>query len=86
MVYFLKVLAERQPIKIGHTKNLERRMQELQSANPFELEFIGVMDGDFEKEQEVHKEFSRLRVSGRKEWYKNDGSIVEYVKKNGQTL
>ncbi len=52
-------------IKIGKSKDPERRIKDLQTSNPKELKLILEIEGDYEKE--FHNIFSGKRISG--EWY-----------------
>ena len=42
-VYFVRQGGGKGPIKIGKTKDLERRLIELQCGNPVELNYIAVI-------------------------------------------
>jgi hypothetical protein len=55
-------------VKIGVAKNVKKRVSQLQSGCPHQLDLIGVVEGDRETEAAYHKKFRKLRVSG--EWFR----------------
>lgn len=63
-------------LKIGHTKNVKKRISQLQVSIPFKLTLISLIDGGYKEENELHNLFSLLAVNG--EWFKYDYSILEY--------
>lgn len=65
-------------IKIGVAENdLDRRLRNLQCANPLPLELIATCAGGYRKERAFHKQFAALRV--RDEWFRFDGVLKEFV-------
>ena len=52
-------------LKIGRTNDLGRRLMTLQCGNPFPLQIIGYIEGDFEKF--FHNNLFKRRVKG--EWF-----------------
>jgi len=71
-VYF--VLASDNLVKIGHSSNVKKRIQNLSVLHP-SFKLLGMVDG--KTELEVHNIFSDFRISG--EWYKYDQSMIEYI-------
>lgn len=55
------------PIKIGFTKNIEKRLISLQTASPYPLRLLCHYGADETHEKEWHSEFDRLRLEG--EWF-----------------
>lgn len=58
-------------VKIGVSGDMNRRLKQLQTGNPFELEFMGWIEEDkdqFRIEKDLHQKYSRKHVFG--EWYK----------------
>jgi hypothetical protein len=74
-VYFIKC---NEYIKIGKADNLPKRLKQLQTSNPYELSIIGAISGNLDIEKEAHSNFKHLHHKG--EWFKNDISIVNYIK------
>lgn len=66
-------------IKIGVGKDVERRMQQLQTGNPLKIHLLGIIrDGDYDLESELHTKFSPYRV-GKSEWFKPSYKILLYM-------
>lgn len=70
VVYFVQI-ADRpdSPIKIGVTTrgDLKNRICSLQTACPYVLGLLALMDGGYEDEQRLHKAFRHSRALG--EWF-----------------
>lgn len=66
-VYFLRCKIERGPIKIGMANEVGRRIIELQTACPYDLELLGVLPGGRSVELFFHMRFSKMRTRG--EWF-----------------
>lgn len=72
-VYFLKARGEDVLIKIGRSRDPERRVSELQTGSPFKLKLLGRVrcKNDFhakQVEKAVHRIFHHCRRRG--EWFK----------------
>ena len=76
MVYLISF--EDKYLKIGYTNNIHKRLSELQVSVPVKLSVIGLMDGGYDVENDLHNMFKHLSQSG--EWFKFDYSIIEYFK------
>jgi DNA-binding XRE family transcriptional regulator len=74
MIYLIS--HEYQFVKIGYTKNINKRLSRLQVSSPVKLEVLHLIDGDITLEKKLHVLFKDLRTSG--EWFKFDASILEY--------
>jgi DNA-binding XRE family transcriptional regulator len=74
MIYLIS--HEYQFVKIGYTKNINKRLKQLQTSSPVKLEVLHLIDGNVTLEKELHLLFKDLRTSG--EWFKFDNSILEY--------
>ena len=61
-------------LKIGHTKNLEQRLKQLQSGCAHKLEIIKAKTGDFQAEKEELRKARNFRIQG--EWFTWDNSII----------
>jgi hypothetical protein len=63
-------------IKIGKTKqDPNKRLRELQTGSPEELQIVGLYKGDIEAE--LHSKFKDLRTHG--EWFDNKPELVSYI-------
>ncbi len=65
-VYFVQQSATLS-IKIGFSKDPQKRISDLQVANAQKLKLIGLIDATRKQEQELHKQFARYRLEG--EWF-----------------
>ena len=74
MIYLIS--HEYQFVKIGYTKNINKRLSQLQVSSPVKLEVLHLRDGNTILEKELHVLFKDLRTSG--EWFHFDASILEY--------
>ena len=75
MIYFLK---SDKYVKIGYSKNPKKRISILKISIPFEMEVIGIIEGDLKKESQLHRMFSKLRVQG--EWFLLTEEIIDYIR------
>lgn len=66
-VYFIAAEGEGDPIKIGFTDNLERRLRELQNTSPKRLAVLAAVEGDRDLEQRMHEYLRDERQWG--EWF-----------------
>ena len=64
-------------IKIGRSKDPQKRLQQLQAALPQELSLILVLDGDHELR--LHKLFARYRKNG--EWFHYSNELRLFILK-----
>ncbi len=60
-------------VKIGHTSNVEGRMQSLQTGCPCEIELLFAVPGDRNDERGLHQKFAKYRIHG--EWFHDVGPI-----------
>ena len=80
MIYFISS-PNQKAIKIGHTgDNVYTRLSVIQVGNPEKLELLGTMEGDEEKEAQLHEWFESYRIRG--EWFENDSTVINYIKYN----
>lgn len=77
-VYFLRA---GDFVKIGWARDVEKRIKALQTANPHELELLGVIPGCDDVERVIHQRFNALHVRG--EWYRAESSLLEFVARHG---
>ena len=74
MIYLISY--DNQFLKIGYTKNITKRLSQLQTSIPIKLEVLHLIDGDITLEKRLHVLFKDLRTQG--EWFNFDNSILEY--------
>ena len=77
MIYFLKADNK---VKIGYADDPSKRIPSIQTSSPFELEVLLIIDGNYDKESELHKRFQKLRKSG--EWFDLKEPIQTFIKEN----
>lgn len=76
MIYFVQS-GEGGPIKIGHARNVEKRMGLLQTGNPVKLNVMATIDGSVEKEQELHTKFHKDRIF--LEWFSPSKELLSFI-------
>lgn len=66
-------------IKIGRSKNPQKRLKQLQTGNPNKLKLIAEFKGEGWKEKILHERLSAYRLNG--EWFSYDctGSIPDSI-------
>ena len=74
MVYF--ILCNNEFVKIGYSANVEQRLKQLQTGNPYPLKLLLVLKGLKDTEKGIHEEFSGSRVNG--EWFRYK-SMLRYT-------
>jgi len=76
MIYLI-VDEHRHFCKIGFTElEIEQRLLILQTGNPQKLFLVGLIDGDEEKETDIHNMFVRFHKRG--EWFFYHQTILDY--------
>ncbi len=87
IVYFIECVGH-SLVKIGWSNCVQGsggRFQSLQTACPFQLALVGIIDhAGFKKEQHLHKKFADQRHLG--EWFRFEEPIREYLRDNGYLL
>ncbi len=78
-VYFISCDRPEFPIKIGFAIDVRVRMRALQGAMPWPLEVLLTIEGDVDKERELHRQFKHLRMEG--EWFSRDADIMKYIER-----
>jgi hypothetical protein len=64
-------------IKIGVSANPPRRVAELQSSSPFDIELLGDFTGDAQDELRIQGKFAKHHVRG--EWFRKHNDILYYI-------
>ncbi len=75
-IYFV-LCKEAQAVKIGVTNDVKKRLDSLQTANPFNLELLKFIEGNRSREQEIHKKFEHLKRNG--EWFSYSQELREFI-------
>lgn len=76
-IYFL---CSDNKIKIGYTKgSVEKRIQQLNTGSPNTIYKLGWMDGDKEKEKQLHMKFSVYRIRDNGEWFLGTEEIIKFI-------
>jgi len=73
-VYFIET---ERFIKIGFSGSAKVRMWHLQTATPYDLKLLGVINGDEECEQCIHALFAHRRHRG--EWFRKSSGLLAYI-------
>lgn len=82
-VYFIK-MGLYGPIKIGKSRDVARRLRELESNTEQILTILGVMEGYTEEEEALHQRFDRFRLKG--ELFKPVPEILQFIAKHTQPM
>jgi hypothetical protein len=67
-VYFIEAIGTNR-VKIGHAEDPEKRLAELQTASPFDLQLLFSFPGDEALEAQYHAKYAHLRVRPNGEWF-----------------
>jgi hypothetical protein len=67
-------------IKIGCSRELEKRLGALERHYGVELVLLHTMEGDFDTEDEIHDRFAHLRL-GRTEQFQPGPDLMEFIGK-----
>lgn len=73
-VYFLR---GGDHVKIGHSRDVEKRRAELQTGNPYQLELLAQVPGSPVDERALHKRFAAERVAG--EWFRITPELEQVI-------
>ena len=77
-IYFVRRAAGRVlRYKIGYSRDVARRIKELQTGNDEVLELIGVASGSPKLERQVHKALGAHKVLG--EWFADNNVVGEFI-------
>lgn len=79
-VYVIRAKGDH-PIKVGKAVDVHRRMAELQTGNPRQLELLAVMPGGYDLEWQLHFRMKSFRLVG--EWFGGDAvpGFVEFAQR-----
>lgn len=78
LVYYIQQRRQGGLIKIGFTKDVNRRLATLETASSIGLRLLLVRPGTQREQLSLHKRFARDRVKG--EWFKPSPYILNWIK------
>lgn len=89
MIYFV-LDEDAGQVKIGHTANVRARVVQHRSDHGKRLRILGVMQGGFEVERDLHRRYAELRVSRvhprsgakEREWFRAEAELMAYIAAN----
>lgn len=81
MIYFIQT-KESGKIKIGYSTSPDKRIKDLQIANPEKLELIGLLKGSKDYEKQIHQKFEELNIHG--EWFDPGNKLLEFIHKHAK--
>ena len=76
-IYFIQAV-NGGPVKIGFSICPEKRISELQTANPYKLELIGKITGNINAEKKLQKHLIHAKTYG--EWFEPDEIVIDAIK------
>lgn len=77
MIYFVR---SGDAVKIGYAAEPEKRIPSLRTGNPNEIVVLGLMDGDYDTERELHERFAHRRIRG--EWFDIGDDVLAFIQQN----
>lgn len=78
-VYFI---LNNDKVKIGYTKNVKKRLKQLQTANGDNLILLGYIEGDKNVEHQLHEKFETYRIRDNGEWFFASEAIINFINEN----
>lgn len=77
MIYFF---TNKKSIKIGYTSQpINKRLQQLNTGSDQKLWCIGYVNGNIDKEKELHKKFDSARIRHNGEWFSPSSELIDYI-------
>jgi hypothetical protein len=77
-VYFIKPVGMTGPVKIGCARDVDKRLDELMSWSPVDLEVLATVPGDFNLENRIHRMF--FLSHRRHEWFDWSPELGELIR------
>lgn len=75
--------ADNGPVKIGRAKCSKARLNSLQTASPYKLKVLVVMNGGAIRERAFHLQFRSSKLQG--EWFERTADVQAFLDKFGST-
>lgn len=76
-IIYAAQMGEGGPVKIGKTKDLDARIQSLQTGSPHEIMILVFVVAPDEIEKQLHAYLDEFRMNG--EWFKPSKEVLETV-------
>lgn len=78
-VYFVRADAPGFPIKIGVTKDVEKRLSAIRSGCPYDARLIGFywVHDPYQEEAGLHEKYAEHRLRG--EWFESNHDLLEAI-------
>ncbi len=76
-VYVMQA-GEHGPVKIGHSRCVDKRRQILQPGNPWPLRILTMEAGTQDDEREVHRRFADARIAN-SEWFYPTAALMAAI-------
>ncbi len=77
-IYFIKNL-DNELIKIGYSKNYERRVKDIKSWGNKNLKVLCVIEGDKNLEKKIQQHFMNYQIE--REWFKGSPEVKKFISK-----
>jgi len=77
-VYFIQS-GNNGAIKIGYTKDVDRRIKELQTSNPEKLNLLLKVGAEPNDEKVMHDKFKKYCIN--LEWYSPSDELIKFIRK-----
>ena len=77
-VYFIQA-GDNGAIKIGYTKDVDRRIKELQTSNPEKLNLLLKVGAEPNDEKVMHDKFKKYCIN--LEWYSPSDELINFIRK-----
>lgn len=77
-VYFIEAIGAHR-VKIGYADDPAKRLPQLQTGCPYNLQLLFSIPGDRDTERQYHDKYSHLRVSPSSEWFYFDAELKQLI-------
>jgi DNA-binding XRE family transcriptional regulator len=81
MIYFIQ---HTDFIKIGYTKEIHKRLNQLQVSCPVKLKILGLIQGTCDDEAKYHNMFNHIHSHG--EWFSANQDLIDFIDKQNTDL
>jgi DNA-binding XRE family transcriptional regulator len=81
MIYFIQ---HTKFVKIGYTKEISSRLNQLQVSCPVKLKVLGLIKGNFEDEANYQSMFKHNHSHG--EWFHGNKDLLDFIEKQDKNL
>lgn len=77
VVYFIQIDGKDGPVKIGVTKDIDRRVNTISGSVPYSIRLLGVIEGGRRLEWSLHQRFSKYHIKN--EWFRPVEEILQLI-------